>query len=62
MRQTHSEIVFNILKYHFPQTSESKLVKLTEKLQSDSRIKTKGSNVRNSGRRKNNANNPALCG
>jgi DNA-binding NtrC family response regulator len=33
MRQPHSDIIFNVLRYHFPQASNYKLVKLAEKLQ-----------------------------
>jgi len=33
MRPARSEIIFNVLRHHFPQASDSKLVKLAEKLQ-----------------------------
>jgi len=33
MSQTRSEIIFNVLKHHLPRASDSRLVKLAEKLQ-----------------------------
>ena len=33
MRPARSDMIFNVLRHHFPRTADSKLVKLAEKLQ-----------------------------